>query len=38
MVKKLFIYIFIYTLLVGCDTQNITGPDEECSSNWFLDI
>ena len=38
MVKKLFIYIFIYTLLVGCDTQNITGPDEECSSIWFLDI
>ena len=23
MVKKLFIYIFIYTLLVGCDTQSI---------------
>ena len=36
MVKNLFIYIFIYTLLVGCDTQNPLG--NECESNCYLEI
>jgi len=35
MVKKTFIYIFIYTLLVGCDT-NLTQPEEE--TNYYLEI
>ena len=35
MVKKLFIYIFIYTLLVGCDTLILNN---ECESECFLDI
>ena len=40
MVKKLFTYIFIYTLLVGCDTQSILTNEtsEECISNCFLGI
>ena len=37
MVKKSFIYIFIYTLLVGCDTQNPLTNDV-CESDCFLDI
>ena len=35
MVKKLFTYIFIYTLLVGCDT-NLTQPKEE--TNYYLEV
>ena len=35
MVKKLFIYIFIYTLLVGCDTLILNN---ECESECFLDV
>ena len=35
MVKKLFIYIFIYTLLVGCDTR-ITQPGTE--TDYFLEV
>ena len=35
MVKKLFIYIFIYTLLVGCDTQ-IIQPGTE--TDYFLEV
>ena len=46
MVKKLFLYIFIYTLTVGCnvilDTQNILTNNndliEECESQYFLEI
>ena len=42
MVKKLFTYIFIYTLLVGCDTQNVLTNDDltgnECESDCFLEI
>ena len=37
MVKKTFLYIFIYTLLVGCDTQNPLTNDV-CESDCFLDI
>jgi len=37
MVKKLFTYIFIYTLLVGCDTQNPLS-NNICESDCFLDI
>ena len=37
MVKKLFTYIFIYTLLVGCDTQNPL-TNSECESDCFLDV
>ena len=37
MVKNFIIYIFIYTLLVGCDTQNIL-TNSECESDCFLDI
>ena len=36
MVKKSIIYIFIYTLLVGCNTQNPLG--NECESNCYLEI
>ncbi len=36
MVKNLFMYIFIYTLLVGCNTQN--PLNSECESNCFLDV
>jgi len=35
MVKKLFIYIFIYTLLVGCDRQ-VTQPGTE--TDYFLEV
>ena len=35
MVKKLIIYIFIYTLLGGCSTDNVVGT---CDSNCYLDI
>ena len=35
MVKKLFTYIFIYTLLVGCDTLILNN---ECESECFLDV
>jgi hypothetical protein len=39
MVKKSIIYIFIYTLLVGCDTQSILTNEtsEECVS-YDLDV
>ena len=38
MVKKLFIYIFIYTLLVGCDTQNVL-TNSECDSEFeYMDV
>ena len=37
MVKKSFIYIFIYTLLVGCNTQNPLINDE-CVTDCYLDI
>ena len=36
MVWKSFIYIFIYTLLVGCSTDSILN--NECESNCFLNI
>ena len=36
MVKKLFIYIFIYTLLVGCNTQN--PLNSECETDCYLNI
>ena len=36
MVKKSILYIFIYTLLVGCNTQN--PLNSECESNCFLDV
>jgi hypothetical protein len=35
MVKKLFTYIFIYTLLVGCDTLILNN---DCESECFLDV
>ena len=38
MVKKSIIYIFIYTLLVGCDTQSILTNDDECRSDCFLEV
>ena len=34
MVKKLFNYIFIYILLVGCDTQ----LTQNCESDCYLDV
>ena len=37
MVKKLFIYIFIYTLLVGCDTQSVL-TNNECESNFIMNV
>jgi len=37
MVKKLFTYIFIYTLLVGCDTQNPLINDT-CETGCYLDV
>ena len=37
MVKKLFTYIFIYTLLVGCDTQNPLINDE-CETDCYLNV
>ena len=36
MVKNLIIYIFIYTLLVGCNTQN--PMNSECESDFTMDI
>ena len=39
MVKNLFMYIFIYILLVGCDTQSIEQimtNDVGCESNCYL--
>ena len=38
MVKKLFTYIFIYTLLVGCDIQDPISSNDICESDCFLDI
>jgi len=43
MVKKSILYIFIYTLLVGChtilDSQNmLTNNNEECEYQYFLEI
>jgi len=38
MVKKLFIYIFIYTLLVGCNTQNPISAENVCESNYYLEV
>ena len=35
MVKNLLKYIFIYTLLVGCDSNSVLGT---CDSNCYLDI
>ena len=35
MVKKLLKYIFIYTLLVGCDSNSVLGT---CNSNCYLDV
>ena len=37
MVKKLFTYIFIYTLLVGCDTQNPLN-NNECESDFMMNV
>ena len=36
MVKKSIIYIFIYTLLVGCDTQN--PMNSECESDFIMNV
>jgi hypothetical protein len=36
MVKNLFMYIFIYTLLVGCGTDNVLNS--ECNSDCFLEV
>jgi hypothetical protein len=40
MVKKSILYIFIYTLLVGCDTQSILTNEtsEECVSDCYLKV
>jgi len=39
MVKKSIIYIFIYTLLVGCNTQNpLTNDEYECETDCYLNI
>ena len=35
MVKKSFIYIFIYTLLVGCDTLILNN---DCETDCYLDV
>ena len=37
MVKKSILYIFIYTLLVGCNTQNPLTNDG-CDSDCYLDV
>ena len=37
MVKKTFLYIFIYTLLVGCDTQNPLN-NNECESDFIMNV
>ena len=36
MVKKLLIYIFIYTLLVGCNTQN--PLNNACETDCYLNV
>ena len=36
MVKKSILYIFIYTLLVGCNTQN--PLNSECETDCYLDV
>tara|TARA_Y100001938_G_C7982848_1_gene375322 strand:+ start:32 stop:472 length:441 start_codon:yes stop_codon:yes gene_type:complete len=36
MVKNLIIYIFIYTLLVGCNTQN--PLNSECESDFTMNV
>ena len=36
MVKKSFIYIFIYTLLIGCNIQN--PLNSECEVDCYLDV
>ena len=37
MVRKSFIYIFIYTLLVGCNTQNPLS-NNECESDFIMNV
>ena len=37
MVKKTLLYIFIYTLLVGCDTQNPLN-NNECESDFMMNV
>ena len=37
MVKKSILYIFIYTLLVGCNTQNPLTNDE-CETDCYLNV
>ena len=37
MVKKTFLYIFIYTLLVGCNTQNPLN-NNECESDFIMNV
>ena len=37
MVKKTLLYIFIYTLLVGCDTQNPLN-NNECESDFTMNV
>ena len=37
MVKNLIIYIFIYTLLVGCNTQNVL-TNSECESDFMMNV
>ena len=37
MVKKSILYIFIYTLLVGCNTQNPLG-NNECESDFTMNV
>ena len=36
MVKKLILYIFIYTLLIGCNTQN--PLNSECESDFTVNV
>ena len=39
MVKKLFTYIFIYTLVVGCSTDNVlTNNNVECESDFTMNV
>ena len=40
MVKNNILYIFIYVLLIGCDTQSILTNEtsEDCVSNCFLNV
>ena len=37
MVRKTFLYIFIYTLLVGCNTQNPLN-NNECESDFIMNV